>query len=282
MSQPTLRHIASTWTITHYPTQATEWSLDRKLAAMKAAGFDGVACGPHPELKKLAKKHGLIVCGYVASGKASEFAGQLKANKDCGAHQVNVQMADEDTLTPEATGLAIILMQEAKKLGLAAAVEVHRDTCTETPEKTYALADAYQKVTGELLPMTWDFSHLSVVKHLAPSNYISRLITRPDLIQNAQQFHFRPFNGHHCQVPVTDGRGNLTQEVKDWLVFAEAVLKVWLNGNRKTDREIFVIPEMGPVPGGYNLSTLPNSWEDAKVLRVELDKIWKKLTRKGK
>jgi len=34
---------------------------------------------------------------------------------------------------------------------------------------------------------------------------------------------------------------------------------------------------MGPVPGG-NLSTLPNSWEDAKVLRGEIDKIWKKLT----
>ena len=35
---------------------------------------------------------------------------------------------------------------------------------------------------------------------------------------------------------------------------------------------------MGPVFGGYNISTLPNSWEDAKVLRGEIDKIWKKLT----
>jgi sugar phosphate isomerase/epimerase len=41
---------------------------------------------------------------------------------------------------------------------------------------------------------------------------------------------------------------------------------------------IFICPEMGPVAGGYNLSTLPNSWEDAKVLRVEIDKLWKTLT----
>jgi hypothetical protein len=36
---------------------------------------------------------------------------------------------------------------------------------------------------------------------------------------------------------------------------------------------------MGPVLGGYNLTTLPHSWDDAKVLRVEIDKIWRKLTK---
>ena len=34
----------------------------------------------------------------------------------------------------------------------------------------------------------------------------------------------------------------------------------------------------GPIEGGYKLSTFPNSWEDAKVLRVEIDKLWKRLT----
>ena len=65
--------------------------------------------------------------------------------------------------------------------------------------------------------------------------------------------------------------------MKEWLPFAEAVLKCWLEGNRGTSREIFVCPEMGPVTGGYNLTTLPNSWEDAKILRVEIDRIWKSL-----
>ena len=282
MKTPRLRHIAALWSMVHYPSQEKEWNLDKKLAAAKAAGFDGVAGAPSPEMPKLLKKHGLIMLGYVASGKAKEFGPLLAANKKAGAHYINVQMADEDTLTPEATGLAILLMQEAKKLGVEAAIEVHRDTCTETPEKTYDLANAYQKITGELMPMTWDFSHLSVVKHLWPNNYVEKLIVRPDLIQRAQQFHMRPFNGHHCQIPVTDGKGNLTTEIKEWFPFAEALLKCWLDGNKNTNREIFVCPEMGPVPGGYNFSTLPNSWEDAQVLRVELDKIWKKLTKKRK
>jgi hypothetical protein len=278
MSKPVLRHVANLWTFMGHPTPENEWSLEQKLSAIKEAGFDGVCWGPIPGLKEGLKRHGLFFLGGMSSGKAAEFPKMLQELKDAGAHHVNVQMADEDTLTPEAVGLAVLLMQEGRKLGLEPAVEVHRDTCTETPEKTYALADAYQKVTGELLPISWDFSHISVLKHLRPDNYIEKMIVRPDLVQRAQQFHFRPFNGHHAQVPVTDAKGHITQEVKDWLPFAEEILKCWLKGNRDTGREIFVCPELGPLQGGYALSTFPNSWEDAKILRVEIDKLWKKVT----
>ena len=277
MAKPVLRHIANLWTLVQHPSKEHEWSLARKLRAIKDAGFDGVCWAGSRELFEGTKTLGLIFIGGMSSGKAAEFPRLLQELKDTGAHHVNVQLADEDTLTPEALGLAVSLMQEGRRLGLEPAVEVHRDTCTETPEKTYALADAYRKATGELLPISWDFSHISVVKHLRPDNFIERMILRPDLIQRAQQFHFRPFNGHHCQIPVTDGKGNLTQEVKDWFPFAEAVLKCWLAGNRDNGREIFVCPEMGPVSGGYNLTTLPDSWEDAKVLRGEIEKLWQRL-----
>jgi hypothetical protein len=116
------------------------------------------------------------------------------------------------------------------------------------------------------------------VKHLVPENFKERLLVRPDLVQHAQQFHFRPFNGHHVQVPITDGRGNVTREVKAWLPFAGAVIECWLAGNRDSDREIFICPELGPVEGGYALSTFPNSWEDAKVLRLEIEKLWQCVT----
>lgn len=266
----------------HHPSQTGEWSLDHKLGAMKDAGFDGFAHHPPlPALKDLARRHDLIQLGIISSGTKAEFPDLLAATRDCGAHHINFQLADHDTLTEEAVELAEALVKEGRRIGVEPAVEVHRDTCTETPEKFYALADAYESVTGELLPVTWDFSHFGVVKHLAPNNYIERLIVRPDLIQRSQQFHFRPFNGNHCQVPVTDGRGNLTQEVKDWMPFAEAVLACWLDGNREGGREIFVCPEMGPVPGGYNLSCLPSAWEDAKVLRLEIERMWQSLLAKG-
>jgi hypothetical protein len=248
--------------------------LDRKLKAIKEAGFDGLATLATPEIKKLADKHGLIINGYFSSAKAEEFRKLLKQNADNGGHFINVQLADEDTLTPEALKLTLRLMKEAEAIGCEPSVEIHRDTCTETPEKTYALADGYRKATGKYLPMTLDYSHISVVKHLHPGNYAEKLLVQPKLIQRAQLVHLRPFNGHHCQIPVTDGKGNLTPEIKDWLPFAEALFRVWRQG-KQAGRELYVCPEMGPNAGGYNLHSLPNSWEEAIVLKGLIEKAWK-------
>lgn len=277
MKKPMLRHIANLWTLIGHPTKAEEWSLDQKLRAIKEAGFDGVCWAGSPELRDGCQKHELIFVGGMASGNAADFPRLLREQKECGAIQVNVQLAGDEVLTPEALELTTALLSEGRRLGLEPAIESHRGTCTETPEKTYALADAYQKQTGELLPISWDFSHFAVVKHLAPENFVARLLVRPDLIQRAQQFHFRPFNGHHVQVPITDGNGKITTEIRDWLPFAEALLQCWMDGNRDSEREIFICPELGPVEGGYALSTFPNSWEDARVLRGEIERLWKRI-----
>jgi len=95
----------------------------------------------------------------------------------------------------------------------------------------------------------------------------------PRLIRHSCQFHLRPFNGHHCQVPVTDGRGGLSTELTQWLPFLGKALETWLAVNQN-GREFFACPEMGPVRGGYNLAQLPGSWEEAKILRGIIEKAW--------
>lgn len=277
MKKPILRHIANLWTFMGHPSPAREWSLDKKLCAIKAAGFGGVCWAGSPELREGCRKHGLIFVGGMASGNVKDFPRLLREQKECGAVHVNVQLANDETPAKDALKLALALNREAKKIGVIPGVETHRGTCTETPEKHYALCDAYQKATGELLPLSIDFSHFAVVKHLVPENFAKRLLVRPDLIQRAQQFHFRPFNGHHVQVPITDAKGNLTPEVKDWLPFAEALLKCWLAGNKNSAREIFICPELGPLAGGYKLSTFKNSWEEAQVMREVIEDLWSKL-----
>lgn len=276
--KPILRQIANLWTLMGHPSQQQEWTLDRKLQAIHEAGFDGVCWAPSPELTEGAKRHGLIFVGGMATANAAEFPRLLEDLKHSGTSQVNVQLGTDAMLTAEALPLCLELMRQAKHLGLQTVIETHRGTCTETPEKMYALADAYEQATAELLPISWDFSHFAVVKHLVPENFTDRLLLRPDLIQRAQHFHLRPFNGHHVQVPITNGRGELTQEINDWLPFAEATLACWLETNSNSAREIFICPELGPVQGGYALSTFPNSWQDAKVLREVIHQLWQKLT----
>ena len=199
----------------------------------------------------------------------------LQQNKDAGAKLINIQLGDHDTTSSDAVRMALRAMLEGEALGLQPSIEIHRDTCTETPEKVYGLAEGFQRVTAKPLRFTWDFSHIAVVKHLAPP-FWERLLVRPDLIQLANQFHLRPFNGQHCQVPVTDGRGRVSPELEAWLPFAKKCLQVWLQGNQ-AGREIFVVPEMGPATSGYNLHQLPDSWTDAVKLRGILDKLWKSL-----
>jgi len=273
-AKPVLRHIINLWTLVWHPSRQREWTLERKLREVKAAGFDGFTTRLDQNHARLGDKLGLMRVGYFASSKPAEFTRLLKTQKEAGARHVNVQLGDHDTPTATAIRLARKLLSEAAKLDLEVGIEVHRDTCTETPEKTYALADGYHKAAHELLPFTWDFSHLAVVKHLLPP-YWPRLGVRPDLIQRAQQFHFRPFNGHHCQVPVTDARGRLTPEFRDYVPFLEQVLATWLAG-ASPRREMIAVPEMGPLWMGYNLNVFPSSWEQAKVLRGEVERSWKR------
>ena len=162
--------------------------------------------------------------------------------------------------------------------GVVLSLEVHRDCCTETPEKTYEIAERYHKATGELIKINFDFSHFSVVKHLGPGNYAARLLDHPELVQNSDQSHCRPFNGHHCQVSVTH-KGQLTDEVKSYLDFTVELFECWKSAKQNQNRTLYVCPEMGPYHqggAGYNITGLAPAWPDAAILRGELAKAWKK------
>jgi hypothetical protein len=270
---PRLRTIANLWSLWDYPSARREWSLERKLAAVAEAGFDGFSAALDRKQGRMAEKLGLCALGYISSSDPSEFRSKIEGNRDGGALRINVQLGDHDTPVERAVRMAVRMVELGEALGVPCDIEVHRDTCTETPEKTYAIASGYRRATGRLLPMTWDLSHLSVIKHLAPP-YWQRLLVSPRLVQHASQFHFRPFNGHHCQVPVTDGRGRLSLEFTQWLPVLERTLALWLSAGQR-GRDFFACPEMGPVRGGYNLSLLPNSWEDAQVLRRIIARKWK-------
>lgn len=271
---PELRIFATMWALTHQPSREKEWPLEQKMKEVKKAGFDGLMTRLTSEHRALGQKLGLALMGAGDVGSTAKVAEFLASQKENGAHQINVQLADHDTTTATALNLAIRLMHEAEKLGVEPSVEIHRDTCTETPEKAYALAAAYRKATGKLLPMTFDLSHVALVKHLNPP-FSKRLLVAPALIQRSRQFHMRPFNGHHCQIPVTNGKGKLTKEIQDWLPFAEDLFATWLAGkNNRGDRSLFVALDVGPVASGYGLSIFPNVWKDTVVLRGLVRNAW--------
>lgn len=271
---PRLVMCAATWSMIGFPTPRREWIVPQKLAAIRRAGFDGVCAYITPEIKAEADRLGLrLMSGFDAKGAADALP-RLKAQRDLGVRFINVQLLNHDTAPAAAARAAVRLIRESRALGVSVHIETHRDTATETPEKFDEIARRYRRATGELLPVTWDHSHFAVSKHLMPAVYSARLLVWPKLIQASQMFHLRPFNSQHCQVPVTNGRGRLTPEFRDYLAFAEDLFGVWLAGPRPGG-ELWVCPELG-MSHGYHVSTDPHAWPDAVRASVELRRAWRR------
>ena len=275
---PKLVMCATTWSMIGWPAPKREWSLDRKLRAIKAAGFDGVCAYLTPEMKAGADRLGLVVMSGFDCQSVEKTLPRLRAQRELGARFINIQLLNHDTPPPVAARMAVKLIRESRLLGVSVHIETHRDTCTETPEKFGEIARLYRKATGELLPVTWDHSHFAVSKHMLPPDYSARLLAWPKLIQHSQMFHLRPFNSQHCQVPVTNHRGALTPEFRDYLAFTEDLFACWLAGPRPGN-ELWVCPELG-MSHGYHVSTDPHAWPDAIRERTELLGAWRRALRR--
>ncbi len=271
--KPKLILAGPTWPLTGYPSAKREWSIERKVSELKAAGFK--AFGGRlstPGVLAASMRHKIPVLAYEDIGGIKEIRPKLTSIAEAGSPMINIQPGDHDTRTERAVRIVVAVMRESEKLGINSHIEIHRDTATETPEKSFAIIDGYKRETGKDLPVCWDHSHFAVVKHLNPDNYVERLVVRRRLIQLSQQFHMRPFNGHHCQVPVTNGKGRLSPEFKDWIPYVDAMFDCWLAGPRPGN-SLWVVPELGP-PIGYGLSCFPDVFNDLKVCRREVLKSW--------
>lgn len=273
-------HVAALWSLVNHPSPRREWGLREKMRRIAAAGFTGAYADLTPEHRRHAERFELVhLLGGISASDPAGYPALLRKQKEGGAHHINVQLDDHDTPPKVAVDHWVKLVRAAEKIGgLAVSLEIHRDCCTETPEKTYEIADRYHALTGEDITLTYDLSHFSVVKHLNPTNYSERLLLRPELIRRSAQAHFRPFNGHHAQVPVTH-RGRLTPEVRCYLGFVRDFLAVWNSvKNSQPDRTLFAVPEMGPwrpLGAGYRITGFPPSWTDAVRLRTEIAAAWK-------
>jgi hypothetical protein len=274
---PVLKQFAGLWTLTHQPSAAKEWSLEEKFKQAKKAGFDAIGSSAMPEVVPLCEKYGMDYVCYI-DGNMKNYREKLEAAKTTNPARINAQVCDHDTPPKEAVAVWIKMAALADKMGLQADLEVHRDTCTETPEKVYEIAALYKKATGKKIRLSWDFSHIAVVKHIHPP-YAKRLLVAPDLVQLARQFHFRPFNGHHCQVPATDGKGHESPEIKPYLEFLNDLLACWFAG-AKGGEVMYACPEFGPVASTYGLSNSPDVWKDAIYLRGKTEALWKTHLRK--
>lgn len=263
-----LRIVGNLWTLEDHP-----WTFEQKIRAIADAGFDDVTGNLDQNGVDLARSLGLGCVGWFWATDRASITTHVARFRDLGIEHVTVFLGKHDTPVRETEELAILLAEAGEKAGLHLAIETHRDTGTETPEKTASILAAYRAHSGRELPVTWDFSHHALIKHLIPADWPSRLLTERANIAAAELFHFRPFNAHHAQIPVRVN-GMRAPEYDDFIEFVGQVMQLWRAAPANADRTMRVCPEVGPISSGYCLSHDPEPWSQAITLAADLKAAW--------
>jgi hypothetical protein len=259
------------WSLRQYPTAQREWTWERKFRAIRDAGFDGVLSPPRPELTRRGDLRYLAV---TSLSPGMDIVKPFRAAKDLGAVAIDVQLGDYDSPLAEMVELARTLAAVSRDVGLPFAIETHRrhlygdarsdgcpGACLPTPDPIQGL------------PLCLDHSHFAIVRHLAPGTYWERLREPEELLAAAAQFHLRPFNGHHCQIPVLDARGRRTPEYRDWLGYAGSLLH-HLRA-QPTAEPVLAVPEIGHAAPSYGLSCFSDTWADVCAVERDLRALWR-------
>jgi hypothetical protein len=261
---------ASLWSLRQYPTERREWSWSKKFAAIRAAGFEGLFSPPRPEL---ADRGELRYLAVTSLDEPAQVADSLARATGLGALAIDIQLGDYDMPLADAVKLAVRIRDVARERALPFAIETHRDTFTETPEATLALCRGYETATGETLPLCLDHSHFAVVRHLPEDRLWERLREPAALLAAATQFHLRPFNGHHCQLPALDLRGRRTPEYVRWLDYTAALLAHLRTS--PSSEPVLVVPELGNAAPAYGLSCFGDTWRDVRAVARDLRRQWR-------
>ncbi|MBL4575883.1 MAG: hypothetical protein JKY51_07275 [Opitutaceae bacterium] len=262
---------ATLWSLRQYPSKGREWSWAKKFTAIRKANFEGVFSPPIPALADRGDLRYLAVTSLDTSSKIER---DLCSAKKLGALAIDIQLGDYDSKLADMVKLAIRIRDVALDLELPFAIETHRDTFTETPEATLALFKGFRKKTGKTLPLCLDHSHFAIVRHLAPGTYWERLRKPTELLNATTQFHLRPFNGHHCQIPVLNASGRRTPEYRDWQEYPTALF-AYLKAQSITT-PVLAVPELGNAAPSYGLSVFGDTWLDAQAVARDLQKLWRK------
>lgn len=273
MIKPQLKTYANLWTLWDHPFKgAGEWDLYRKAAEIATAGFNGLMGEVGIGAGAAAERQGLSYIAFSRLDGGDNIEKVLLSAREEGAIVLQAHLGWHDTGADDALRWSLALCDVSKRAGLEVVIETHRDTCTETPEKTAELQRRFRAESGREMPLLPDFSHHAIVKHIMPP-WAPRLLEDGRLVRRSKWHHLRPFNGHHAQVPVLKAdRRTFTDEAEEWMRFVRELFALM---STSPLQDFWVCPEIGPLRSGYGLSCFAPAWDEAVALRLRLVAEWR-------
>ena len=271
------RVLQSLWAMERRRADGIEWPLQRQLAMIRDAGFDGAgvrfidpAFATEVTSFLRAARHDLA--GAVLSDLVDDLKPVLELVAKLGADHVNLQ----PNVRPQRLEPCIPLLDGWRRLadqaGIAVHVETHRDRMTTDLFFTLQLLDCFPD-----LRLTADVSHYLVGREFAwPVDDVNHAMIHR-ILDNSWGIHGRIASREQVQVslgfPQHQGWVALFM---DWWEYA---IRSWRK-RAKPDAVLTFLCELGPPPyaiTGPDGSELSDRWQDALVMKDMVRSLWQRI-----
>ena len=276
---PQLHILQSIWGMERRHTDRVEWSMPERFRMIHAAGFDGICHHFHTAAEvavwiDAALDHGFTIEGQCFPRTVDELKPALELASKYRIHHLTVQ-ADVRPYTVEAC-IPILegwrrLAQEA---GVPLYIETHRGRMTTDLLLTHHLLDRIPDL--ELLV---DLSHYVVGQEIElPVTAANDALLRR-IIERAHGFHGRVASCEQVQLEL--GFPCHRPWVDQFMAWWTHGLRHWLERSAPGDILTFTC-ELGPKPyaiSGPDGNDQSDRWQEAKLLKAELARLWTSLVR---
>jgi hypothetical protein len=273
---PRLLLVQNLWGLRAYPSAVEEWPDARKVAEIKAAGFDafdvwvgGAVEADLARWQELGRAHGIGIGVEFGPERVEDADAAIAAAKRLGSPYLDAHVASYFTPEPEALALVRGLVERCRAADMPLVVQTHRGRVTQDLLRTVALARAIPELRFDL-----DFSHYLVAGELTGALPPPAEAALATLMERATMLDGRVSNGEQVQIDIGPAGDN--PHARRFAALWKKVMVSWLERARPGDVLPFRV-ELGPP--SYAILTLEgreisDRWAQTLVIRSIAERVF--------
>jgi sugar phosphate isomerase/epimerase len=273
---PRLQLVQNLWGLSAYPSAKDEWPLEKKLAEIKAAGFDAfdVWVGDAKEedvarWEAAARASGLAVGVEFAPTRPEDADAAIATARRLGSVYLDAHAASYFTPEAEAEALLRGLVERCRAAAMPLVVQTHRGRVTQDLLRTVGYAQRIPDLRFDL-----DFSHYIVAGELGGEFSKEAAAALFVLADKAIMLDGRVSNGEQVQVDADNPA--YARHVERTSAMWKHVMVRWLKYAERGDVFPFRV-ELGPPDYailGADGREISDRWARQKAMKSLVERLW--------